>query len=43
MIDSNIFKLNKPEQSDLLQQVLPENARKMLAAAIEAEVFTFIE
>jgi putative transposase len=43
MTDSNIFKLNKPEKSDPLQEVLREGARKMLAAAIEAEVSVFIE
>ena len=35
MTDSNIFNLNKPDQNDLLQEVLREGARKMLAAAIE--------
>ncbi len=43
MTDNNVFKLNKPEQDDPLQEVLREGARKMLAAAIEAEVSTFIE
>ncbi|MBA2657992.1 MAG: IS256 family transposase [Nitrosospira sp.] len=43
MTDSNIFRLNKPEQNDPLQEVLREGARKMLAAAIEVEVCTFIE
>ena len=43
MTDSNIFKLNKPDQSDPLQEVLREGARKMLAAAIEAEVSDFIK
>lgn len=43
MTDSNIFKLNKPEKSDPLQEVLREGARKMLAAAIETEVSVFIE
>ena len=45
MTDDNVFKLNKPDQGDLLQEVLREGkgARKMLAAAIEAEVSTFIE
>jgi hypothetical protein len=43
MTDSNIFKLNKPEQNDPLQEVLREGARRMLAAAIEAEVASFIE
>ncbi|HNO76295.1 MAG TPA: hypothetical protein PKG49_12040 [Nitrosomonas mobilis] len=43
MTDSNIFKLNKPEQNDLLQEVLREGARKMLAAAIEAKLSIFIE
>ncbi len=43
MPDNNVFKLNKPEQDDPLQEVLREGARKMLAAAIEAEVSTFIE
>jgi len=42
MTDSNVFNLNKPEQSDPLQEVLREGARKMLAAAIEAEVASFI-
>ena len=42
MTDSNVFKLNKPEQHDLLQEVLREGARKMLAAAIESEVAIFI-
>lgn len=43
MTDSNIFNLNKPDQNDPLQEVLREGARKMLAAAIEAEVTVFIE
>ena len=43
MTDSNIFKLNKPEQNDPLQEVLREGARKMLAAAIETEVSDFIK
>ncbi len=38
MTDSNVFKLNKPEQNDPLQEVLREEAHKMLAAAIETEV-----
>jgi len=28
MTDSNIFKLNKPEQNDLLQEVLREGEKK---------------
>ena len=43
MPDDNVFKLNKPGQDDPLQAVLREGARKMLAAAIEAEVSIFIE
>lgn len=43
MTDDNIFKLNKPDQDDPLQAALRDGARKMLAAAIEAEVSTFIE
>ena len=43
MTDSNIFKLKEPEQNDPLQEVLREGARKMLAAAIEAEVSIFVE
>ena len=43
MTDSNVFKLNKPEQNDPLQEVLREGARKMLAAAIETEVANFID
>ena len=43
MTNSNVITLNKPEQNDPLQEVLREGARKMLAAAIEAEVATFIE
>ncbi len=43
MADNNVFKLNKPEQNDPLQEILREGARKMLAAAIEAKVSTFIE
>ena len=43
MTDSNIITLNKPEQNDPLQEVLREGARKMLAAAIEAEIAIFIE
>ncbi|AEJ01656.1 transposase, mutator type [Nitrosomonas sp. Is79A3] len=43
MTDNNVFKLNRPEQDDPLQEVLREGARKMLAAAIEAEVSIFIE
>ena len=43
MSDNNVITLNKPEQNDPLQEVLREGARKMLAAAIEAEVATFID
>lgn len=43
MTDSNIFNLNKPDQNAPLQEILREGARKMLAAAIEAEVAAFIE
>jgi len=43
MTDNNVFKLNKPDQNDPLQEILREGARKMLAAAIEAEVSIFIE
>jgi len=43
MTDNNVFKLNKPDQNDPLQVILREGARKMLAAAIEAEVSIFIE
>jgi len=43
MTDSNVFNLNKPEENDPLQEVLREGARKMLAAAIESEVTSFIE
>ena len=43
MTDSNVFTLNKPEQNDPLQEILREGARKMLAAAIEAEIAIFIE
>ena len=43
MTDSNVFNLNKPEQTDPLQEVLREGARKMLAAAIESEVVSFID
>ena len=43
MTDSNVFKLNKPEQNDPLQEVLREGARKMLTAAIESEVAAFIQ
>ncbi len=43
MTDSNVITLNKPEQNDPLQEVLREGARKMLAAAIEAEIAIFIE
>ena len=43
MTDNNIFKLNKPEQNDPLQEVLREGARRMLTAAIESEVVSFIE
>jgi len=43
MTDSNVINLNKPEQNDPLQEVLREGARKLLAAAIEAEVAAFIE
>ncbi|WP_348225629.1 hypothetical protein [Nitrosomonas sp. Is79A3] len=42
MTDNNVFKLNRPEQDDPLQEVLREGARKMLAAAIEAEVSIFM-
>lgn len=43
MTDSNVFNLNKPEQNDALQEVLREGVRRMLAAAIEAEVGSFFE
>ncbi|MBP6058663.1 MAG: hypothetical protein KA524_09680 [Nitrosomonas sp.] len=43
MTDDNIFKLNKPAHDDPLQAILCEGARKMLAAAVEAEVSIFIE
>ena len=43
MTDSNVFNLNKPEQTDPLQEVLREGARKKLAAATESEVTTFTE
>ena len=43
MTDNNVITLNKPAQHDPLQEVLREGARKMLAAAIEAEVAAFIE
>jgi len=43
MTDSNVFKLNKPDQNDPLQELLQEGARKMLAAAIESEVAAFIK
>ncbi len=43
MTDSNVFNLTKPEQNDPLQEVLREGAPRMLAAAIEAEVGSFIE
>ncbi len=43
MIDSNHFNLSKPDQNDPLQEALRAGARKMLAAAIEAEVIAFIE
>jgi len=43
MSDSNVINLKNPAQNDPLQDVLREGARKMLAAAIEAEVSIFIE
>ena len=43
MTDSNVITLDKLEQNDPLQEVLREGARKMLAAAIEAEIAIFIE
>lgn len=43
MTNSNVITLNKPEQNDPLQEVLREGARKMLTAAIEAEIAIFIE
>jgi putative transposase len=42
MTDSNVITLNKPAQNDPLQEVLREGARKLLAAAIEAEVAAFL-
>jgi len=42
MTDNNVINLNKPEQNDPLQEVLREGARKLLAAAIEAEVAAFL-
>ena len=41
MTDNNILQLNTPE--DPLQEVLREGARKILAAAIEAEVAAFLK
>ena len=38
MTNDNVIHLDKPAQSDLLQEVLREGAQKMLASAIEAEV-----
>jgi putative transposase len=43
MTDSHVVHLNKPEQNDPLQEVLREGARQLLAAAIEAEVTTFLD
>lgn len=43
MTDNNVFKLNKPDRNDPLQEILREGARKMLSAAIKAEVSIFIE
>jgi putative transposase len=43
MTDNNAVHLNKPAQNNPLQEVLREGARKLLAAAIEAEVTAFIE
>lgn len=43
MTDDNVLELNDPEQNDPLQAVLREGARKLLAAAIEAEVSALIE
>lgn len=42
MTNNNVLELNKPEQNDPLQEVLREGARKMLAAAIESELASFI-
>jgi putative transposase len=38
MSDHNISQLNKPEPTDLLQQVLKQGAQQLLAQVIEAEV-----
>lgn len=43
MTDDNIFKLNNQNHDDPLLAVLREGGRKMLSAAIEAEVSIFIE
>lgn len=37
MTDNNVLKLNTPDHP--LQEILREGARKMLASAIEAEVY----
>ncbi len=41
--DSNIVSFNTPAQNDPLQEVLREGARRLLAAAVEAEVAELLE
>lgn len=43
MTGDNVLELNDPGQNDLLVEVLRDGARKMLAAAIESEVASFID
>lgn len=43
MTDENVLELNDPGQNDPLQEMLRGGARKMLTAAIELEVASFID
>ena len=43
MTNDNVIPLSKPEQTDLLQEVLKRGAQALLAKAIEAEVSALLE
>ena len=42
MTNTNVIPLNKPAEIDLLQEILQEGARKLLASAVEAEIEHFL-
>lgn len=43
MSDANVIQLNRPEPSDILLELCREGARKMIAAALETEVQSYLE